>query len=98
MGSTSSVNAYVMNDRVVWSGPRDGRRFSLFSANVLVSEEEQPDRDSLGKQEPLPYSQNRALEWPLTGVHAASLYGRHWSKAGIHLCLGEPTPQRRQRR
>jgi DNA-binding transcriptional MocR family regulator len=64
MGSTSSVNAYVMNDRVVWSGPRDGRRFSLFSANVLVSEEEQPDRDSLGKQEPLqrlPYVGERQM-------------------------------------
>jgi DNA-binding transcriptional MocR family regulator len=53
MGPTSSVNAYVMNDRVVWSGPRDGIRYSTFSANVLVSDREQPDRDSLGNQEPL---------------------------------------------
>jgi DNA-binding transcriptional MocR family regulator len=53
LGKTGSVNAYVVNDRVVWSGPRDGLRHSLFSANVLVSEEEQPDRDSLGNQEPL---------------------------------------------
>jgi DNA-binding transcriptional MocR family regulator len=53
VGSTGSVNAYVVNDRVVWSGPREGLRYSLFSANVLVSEEEQPDRDSLGRQEPL---------------------------------------------
>ncbi len=53
VGSTGSVNAYVVNDRVVWSGPREGLRYSLFSANVLVSEEEQPDRDSLGHQEPL---------------------------------------------
>jgi hypothetical protein len=53
VGSTASVNAYVVNDRVVWSGPRDGLRLSLFTANVLVSEEEQPDRDSLGRQEPL---------------------------------------------
>ena len=53
IGSSSTVNAYVVNDRVVWHGPRDGLKHSLFSANVLVSEEEQPDRDSLGHQEPL---------------------------------------------
>src|SRR3546814_448611 len=39
--------------RVVWSGPREGLRYSLFSATVVVSDSEQPDRDTLGKQEPL---------------------------------------------
>src|SRR3546814_6012979 len=48
-----TVNAYVLNDRVVWSGPREGLRYSLFSATVVVSDSEQPDRDTLGKQEPL---------------------------------------------
>jgi DNA-binding transcriptional MocR family regulator len=64
LGSTSSVNAYVMNDRVVWHGARDGLRYSTFRANVLVSEAEQPDRDSLGNQEPLvrlPYVGERQM-------------------------------------
>src|SRR3546814_2211481 len=32
---------------------REGLRYSLFSATVVVSDSEQPDRDTLGKQEPL---------------------------------------------
>lgn len=50
LGGTASVNAYVVNDRVAWHGSRDGLRYSLFSATVLAAEEEQPDRESLGKQ------------------------------------------------
>ncbi len=53
VGPTGSVNAYVVNDRVVWNGARDGLRYSLFSANVILSDDEQPDRESLGKQDPL---------------------------------------------
>lgn len=53
IGDRGTVNAHVINDRVVWSGPRDGLRYSLFSAVVVVSEEEQPDREDLGKQPPL---------------------------------------------
>jgi len=53
VGPTGSVNAYVVNDRVVWSGPREGIRFSLFTANVILTDEEQPDRASLGNQDPL---------------------------------------------
>lgn len=53
IGDRGTINAYVLNDRVAWHGTRDGLRYSLFSANVLVSEEEQPDRDSLGNQPPL---------------------------------------------
>src|SRR3546814_8553340 len=48
-----TVNVYVLNYRVVCSGPREGLRYSLFSATVVVSDSEQPDRDTLGKQEPL---------------------------------------------
>src|SRR3546814_6878400 len=51
IGENGTVNAYVLNDRVVWSGPREGLRYSLFSATVVVSDSEQPDRDTLGKQE-----------------------------------------------
>lgn len=50
IGDRGTVNAYVMNDRVVWNGPRDGMRYSLFSATVVLSDAEQPDRDSLGHQ------------------------------------------------
>lgn len=50
LGHSATVNAYIVNDRVAWTGKRDGMRHSLFSATVIVSEEEQPDRDSLSNQ------------------------------------------------
>lgn len=50
IGASGTTNAYIVNDRVAWSGPRDGIRYSLFSAAVLVSDEEQPDKDQLGFQ------------------------------------------------
>lgn len=53
IGDRGTVNAYIVNDRIAWSGPRDGIRYSLFSARVLLSDEEQPDRESLDSQEPL---------------------------------------------
>ncbi|MGR3468888.1 MAG: hypothetical protein ACU0CI_13525 [Shimia sp.] len=53
VGQNGTVNAYVINDRVAWTGKRDGIRYSLFSASVVVSDEEQPDRDEIGHQEPL---------------------------------------------
>jgi DNA-binding transcriptional MocR family regulator len=53
LGDTGTVNAHIINDRVAWSGKREGIRYSLFSAAVILSDEEQPDRDELGHQEPL---------------------------------------------
>jgi len=53
IGDRGTVNAYVLNDRIVWTGPRDGIRHSLFSAAVVVSSAEQPDKDALGNQAPL---------------------------------------------
>lgn len=53
VSGSGSTNAYVLNDRVVWSGPRDGLRYSLFSATVIASDVEQPDCADLGKQKPL---------------------------------------------
>ena len=53
IGPTGTACAYVINDRVAWSGARDGIRYSLFSATVLVSEDEQPDKDKLDTQPPL---------------------------------------------
>ena len=53
VGQNGTVNAYIINDRVAWTGKRDGIRYSLFSASVVVSDEEQPDRDQIGHQEPL---------------------------------------------
>jgi hypothetical protein len=53
IGDRATVNAYVLNDRVIWHGSRDGLRYSLFSAAVVVSADEQPDRDELGTQPPL---------------------------------------------
>ncbi len=50
IGDRGTVNAYVLNDRVVWSGPRDGIRYSIFSAAVVLSDTEQPDQESLGHQ------------------------------------------------
>lgn len=53
IGPTGTACAYVVNDRVAWSGARDGIRYSLFSAAVLVSDDEQPDQAELGAQAPL---------------------------------------------
>lgn len=53
LGPTGTVNAYVINDRVAWYRSRDDLRHSLFSAEVIISADEQPDRDELGQQEPL---------------------------------------------
>lgn len=53
LGDTSSVNAYIINDRVAWQGKRENMRYTLFSAAVVVSSAEQPDQASLGAQEPL---------------------------------------------
>ncbi len=53
IGDRGTINAHVINDRVAWSGKRDGIRYSLFSATVVLSDDEQPDRDMLGNQEPL---------------------------------------------
>lgn len=53
IGGSGTANAYVVNDRVAWSGPRDGIRFSLFSAAVIATSEDQPCDTVLGKQEPL---------------------------------------------
>jgi len=50
IGPTGTANAYIINDRVAWSGKRDGIRYSLFSAAVLVSDDEQPDKDEIGNQ------------------------------------------------
>lgn len=50
LGNAATVNAYIVNDRVAWTGKRDGIRHSLFSATVIISDTEQPDRDSLGNQ------------------------------------------------
>lgn len=53
VGQNGTVNAYIINDRVAWTGKRDGIRYSLFSAAVVLSEEEQPDRDQLDHLPPL---------------------------------------------
>lgn len=53
LGPSSTVNAYVLNDRVVWTRARNDLRHSLFSATVIATETEQDDRAELGKQHEL---------------------------------------------
>jgi len=53
VGGSGTTNAYVLNDRVAWVGARGKIRYSLFSASVVLSDNEQPDKDEIGKQEPL---------------------------------------------
>lgn len=53
IGVTGSVNAYVLNERVAWHRARDDRRYALFSAQVVVAADDQPDKDQLGSQEPI---------------------------------------------
>jgi hypothetical protein len=55
IGPTGTACAYIINDRVAWTGKRDGIRYSLFSAAVLIADDEQPDRDELGAQPALHY-------------------------------------------
>jgi len=50
VGPTGTACAYIVNDRVAWHGPRDGIRYSLFSADILVSDDEQPDQATLDGQ------------------------------------------------
>lgn len=53
IGPSGTVNAYVVNDRVAWSGPRDGIRYSMFSATIVVSDAEQPTGAEFENQEQL---------------------------------------------
>ena len=53
IGGRGTVNAHIINDRVAWTGKRDGIRYSLFSAAVILSDDEQPDLEELGTQEAL---------------------------------------------
>lgn len=53
IGGRGTVNAHIINDRVAWSGKRDSIRYSLFSANVIISDDEQPDEEHLGELAPL---------------------------------------------
>ena len=53
IGLSGTVNGYIINDRVAWSGKRNGIRYSLFSATVLTSDVEQPDKEELGALPPL---------------------------------------------
>lgn len=65
IGPTGTACAYIVNDRVAWSGSRDGIRYSLFSAAVLVSSNEQPDQNELDpkalQQLPVMYPGERQL-------------------------------------
>ncbi len=53
IGDRGTVNAHIINDRVAWITSRDSLQYSLFSATVVVSSNEQPDENELGQQEPL---------------------------------------------
>ena len=53
IGENGTVNAHIINDRVAWTGKRDGIRYSLFTAAVVIADKEQPDSDHLGQQAPL---------------------------------------------
>ena len=53
LGSTSAVNAYVLNSRVCWKDARSNRGLAAVTANVWLDQEEQPDADELGNQLPL---------------------------------------------
>lgn len=53
IGPTGTACAYIVNSRVAWSGPRDGIRYAMFDATVLVSDVEQPNRHRIGTEPPL---------------------------------------------
>jgi len=43
VGGKGGANAYIVNERVAWTQARDKKHYALFSASVLLSEEEQRD-------------------------------------------------------
>lgn len=43
VGGKGGANAYIVNERVAWTQARDKKRYALFSASVLLSEDEQRD-------------------------------------------------------
>jgi DNA-binding transcriptional MocR family regulator len=53
IGDRGTTNAYIINDRIAWRGKRDGIRYSLFSAAVVISDDEQPDLDTMDHHQPL---------------------------------------------
>lgn len=53
IGDRGTVNAYLINDRIAWTGPRESLRYSLFSATVITSSDEQPSSLELDPTEPL---------------------------------------------
>lgn len=53
IGERSTVNAYIVNDRVVWGVARDGLRYSLFTATVIAASNEQPDESELDRNNEL---------------------------------------------
>lgn len=53
IGDRGTTNAYIINDRIAWRGKRDGIRYSLFSAAVVISDDEQPDSEMLDRQDAL---------------------------------------------
>jgi len=53
IGQRGTVNAYIVNDRVAWHKARDDKRHSMVTGRIYLAEDEQPDREELGKQSPL---------------------------------------------
>lgn len=53
LGESGTTNAYIVNDRVAWSGDRGTIRFSYFSAQVVVSSDDQPDKHEMDDSPPL---------------------------------------------
>jgi hypothetical protein len=73
LGSTGTVNAYVINSRVAWCDLRDNKKMAIFSARIVADVEEQTERtlsnDKL-RRIPIVHPPEEALpagEWPEGG-------------------------------
>lgn len=53
IGSFNTCNAYVLNSRVCWKDVRANRGLAAISAEVILDQAEQPDKEELGNQKPL---------------------------------------------
>ena len=42
IGSSGTVNAYIVNSRIAWTEPRDQLRYARLKADVLLASDEQP--------------------------------------------------------
>jgi len=78
VGNRGTVAAYVVNDRVAWTGGRSDKRSSLVTGRIWIAGDEQDDVEMLGNQPPLRrlpdlYPHERQMPAPYEPEHDGGL-------------------------